>query len=194
MLRTNLATRPFYNVRAVQVVLGAVGLLILGFTIFNVAAVIQLSREQGRLSAHAVEAEQQAQRLRADATRIRTQINQKELEAVTKAAREANRIIDQRAFSWTTLLTQLESTLPDDVRLTAVKPRLEQDGTFIVAVGVEARRVDDLDAFMEALEASGAFRSVLPVQEQTDDEGLIAAIIEGVYTQPPRAVETASNE
>lgn len=194
MLRTNLATRPFYNVRAVQVVLGALGLLILAFTIFNVVAVSQLSMEQRRLSAHAVEAEQQAQQLRADAARIRTQINQKELEAVTKSAREANRIIDQRAFSWTTLLTQLESTLPDEVRLTAVRPRLDQDGTFIVAVAVEARRVDDLDAFIEALEASGAFRSVLPIQEQTDDEGLIAAIIEGVYTQPTRAVEVASRE
>lgn len=194
MLRTNLATRPFYNVRAVQVILGALGLLILAFTIFNITAVIQLSMEQGRLSAHAVEAEEQAQRLRANAARIRMQINQKELETVTKAAREANRIIDQRAFSWTRLLAQLEATLPEDVRLTAVRPRLDQEGSFIVAVGVEARRVDDLDAFIEALEASGAFRSVLPVQEQTDEDGLIGAIIEGVYTQPTRAVEAASRE
>jgi uncharacterized protein YigA (DUF484 family) len=30
ILRTNLATRPFYNVRVVQAVLGAFGLLVLG--------------------------------------------------------------------------------------------------------------------------------------------------------------------
>jgi hypothetical protein len=35
MLRTNLATRPFYNERAVRFVLGVVALIVLGVTAFN---------------------------------------------------------------------------------------------------------------------------------------------------------------
>jgi hypothetical protein len=105
---------------------------------------------------------------------------------IASAAREANGIIDQRAFSWTALFGQFESTLPPDVRITAVRPRLERSGTFVVAVAVQARRAEDLDAFVEALESKGAFRNVLAVQEQTNEDGLLEAVIEGVYVQAAR--------
>ena len=38
MLRTNLSTRPFYNVRAVRALLGLFALVVVGFTLFNVVA------------------------------------------------------------------------------------------------------------------------------------------------------------
>ena len=110
------------------------------------------------------------------------------------AAREANRIIDQRAFSWTELFAQFESTLPPDVRITAVQPRLEREGDFIVAVGVEARRAEDLDAFVEALENGGTFHDVLAVREQTGEGGLIEAIVEGTYVAAPREAPTAGEQ
>ena len=124
-----------------------------------------------RWARSAAEAEQEAARLRGDAAQIRAQINPQELEVVANAAREANSIIDQRAFSWTELFAQFEATLPPDVRITAVQPRLDDNGMFIVAIGVEARRAEDLDAFIEALENGGAFRDVLAVREQTSEEG-----------------------
>jgi len=186
MLRTNLSTRPFYNVRAVQLTLGVFAGLVLGITLFNVVEIIRLSASQRSLGSHAAEAEAEATRLRSEAVRIRSQINPKELQVVANAAREANGIIDQRAFSWTALFGQFESTLPPDVRITAVRPRLERGGTFIVAIAVQARRAEDLDAFVEALESKGAFRDVLAVKEQTSDTGLIEAVIEGTYVQPER--------
>lgn len=51
MLRTNLSTRPFYNERAVHVVLGLVALLVLALTIVNVVEVVRLSRQNTVLSA-----------------------------------------------------------------------------------------------------------------------------------------------
>ena len=183
-LRTNLATRPFYNVRAVNAAIGALALVVLAFTLFNAVELIRLTRSQRTLGASAAEAERQAQRLRGDAARIRTQINQKELEAVSAAAREANGIIDRRAFSWTELLTQLEATLPDDVRITTVQPRLEKT-VFKIGLIAEARRAEDIAAFIEALEKTGAFSSVVPLQQQSNDEGLIEVAIEGDYQAPP---------
>ena len=184
MLRTNLSTRPFYNVRAVQIALGAAGAIVLAVTLFNVVQVVGLGMSRQTLGARAGEAEGEAARLRAEATRILAQINQQELKVVADAAREANQIIDQRAFSWTELFARFEATLPPDVRVTAVRPRLERSSTFIVAIGVEARRPEDLDAFVEALEAEGAFHNVLAIQEQSRD-GLIEAIVEGAYVPPP---------
>jgi Tfp pilus assembly protein PilN len=191
MLKTNLSTRPFYNLRAVRALLGAVALLVLAVTVFNAVQLGRLTANQYTLGARATEAERDAARLRTDATRIRSQINPEELQVVADAAREANAIIDQRAFSWTDLLTQFEATLPPDVRITTVQPRLERDGTFVVAVGVEARRAEDLDAFIEALETTGGFRNVLSVQEQTGDTGLIQAVVQGSYQPPQRPASGA---
>ena len=192
MLRTNLATRPFYNLRAIQVALGAAVAIALAMTLFNVVQIARLTMSQRSLGARATQAEAEATRLRAEAARIRAQINPQELQVVANAAHEANQIIDQRAFSWTDLFAQFEATLPADVRITAVRPRLERTGNFIVAIGVEARRAEDLDGFTEALESGGAFHNVLAIQEQTGDSGLIEAIVEGTYVPPARdrAVES----
>jgi hypothetical protein len=184
MLRTNLSTRPFYNVRAVQLALGLFAGLVLAITLFNAEEIIRLTASQRTLGAHASDAEAEATRLRGEAARIRAQIDPRELQVVASAAREANGIIDQRAFSWTALFGQFESTLPPDVRITAVRPRLDRPGTFVVAIATQARRAEDLDAFVEALESKGSFRDVLAVQEQTNEDGLIEAVIEGSYAQP----------
>ncbi len=183
MLRTNLSTRPFYNIRAVQVALGLSAGLVIALTLFNGVEILRLTSLQRTLGAHAEEAETEAARLRDDAARIRAQINPKELQVVASAAREANGIIDQRAFSWTELFGEFEATLPPDVRITAVRPRLERGGLFVVAIAVQAKRAEDVDAFIEALEGRGAFRNVLAVQEQTNEDNLIEAVIEGAYTQ-----------
>ena len=188
MLSTNLATRPFHNVNAVRTVLGALVLLAGVATAFNVVQGVRLTASQQTLGARADQAEQDAVRLRSEAAAIRRQINPADLQGVADRAREANGIIDRRAFSWTELLAQLEETLPADVRITAVQPRLERD-TFIVSVAVEARRAEDLDAFIEALEGKGRFRRVLATETQMDDDGLLEAMVEGAYVPPARGAE-----
>ncbi len=169
-LRTNLATRPFYNVRAVHASIIALAVVVLGLTLFNAVELVRLTASQRTLGARAADAEGEADRLRGEAARIRTQINQKELEVVASAAREANSIIDRRAFSWTELLQQLEATLPDDVRITTVQPRLDRN-VFKVGIVAEARQAEDIAAFIEALEKTGAFRNVVPLEQQTDEGG-----------------------
>lgn len=186
MLRTNLSTRPFYNARAVQAILGTLALIVVAITLYNVIAIVRLTVQQRSLSARAVEAEREAERLQREALGIRARIDPKELSVVAGQASEANAIIDQRTFSWTSLFETFEATLPPDVRITAVQPRLEPNGAFYVGIAVEARRAEELDAFVEALEKSGAFHDVLPNEEQVNDEGLLEAVLDGVYVAPAR--------
>ena len=183
MLRTNLSTRPFYNIRAVQAALGALAAFVILFTMFNVISLLQLAASQRSLGARAVQAQNDATKLRGDAARVRAQVDAKELEVVSAAAREAKSIIEMRAFSWTELLAQFEKTLPENVRITAVQPRLERDGRFIVGMRVEARKIGDLEKFLEELEMTGAFHNVLTTDEQATDDGLLEAVIEGSYVQ-----------
>ena len=185
MLRTNLSTRPFYNIRAVQVLLGAFAALVILMTMVNVVKLVGLATSQRSLGARAVQARTEATRLRADAARVRSQVDAKELEVVSVAAREANSIIGMRAFSWSDLLAQFETTLPENVRITAVQPRLERDGRFIIGMRVEARQTADLEKFLDALEMTGAFHNVLPTDEQATSDGLLEAVIEGLYVQAP---------
>jgi hypothetical protein len=183
MLRTNLATRPFYNIRAVQAVLGACAAIVILFTMFNVISLVRLAASQRSLGARAVQAQGDATRLRADAARVRAQVDAKELEVVSGAAREAKAIIEMRSFSWSDLLAQFEKTLPENVRITAVQPRAEKDGRFVIGMRVEARQVGDLEKFLDDLEMTGAFHNVLTTDEQATDDGLLEAVIEGVYVQ-----------
>lgn len=181
MLRTNLSTRPFYNVRAVRAIILGLSAFVALATVYNVIELARLTTQQRGLSADAVAAENEAGRLTREAAQVRGRIDQTEIDAVAAAAREANAIIDRRAFSWTTLFAQFETALPTDVRITAVQPRRETDGTFAVSVAVQSRKIEAVDAFIEALEALGTFKNVLPTEEQTTEEGLIEAVLDGQY-------------
>jgi hypothetical protein len=187
MLRTNLSTRPFYNIRAVQVSLGALALLVVALTVLNLVQLVRLTASERALGARAQQAESEAERFRDEARRVRAQIDAKELSDVAAAAQEANAIIDLRTFSWSDLFVQLESTLPENVRLTSFRPQEDSDGRLVMSLGVQARRVQDLESFLDALEKTGRFRNVLAAQEQADQEGLINATVEGVYVVPALA-------
>jgi type IV pilus assembly protein PilN len=184
VLRSNLSTRPFYNERAVHLLLALAGLVVVVLTAFNAIRIIALSRQNTELSSLINRDHDEAQRLTREAQRIRAGINPAELEATANAAALANSLIDQRTFSWTQFFNHIEDTLPPDVMLTAVRPSFN-DNVTTIQMTVLGRRSEDLDEFMEKLEATGAFESVLPAQRDTTDEGLDRLLLQSVYTGVP---------
>jgi hypothetical protein len=181
VLRTNLATRPFYNERAVHAGLAILAIAVVAITAYNVTRVVRLSRQNTELSARVSRDDTEAERLRREAAAIRRGIDKDELQVVAVAAREANALIDHRTFSWTAFFNYIESTLPPDVMLIAVRPYVEEGRTH-VTMTVVGRRIEDVDEFVEKLEATGAFEDVLPAQADPTDTGLQRAILESVYT------------
>jgi Tfp pilus assembly protein PilN len=189
MLRTNLSTRPFYNERAVTLGLVCVALLAGIFTIYNLTTLVTLSRRHTALRAEIASSQRRANELRQQAARVRAAIDPDALAAVSAAAHEANQLIDRRTFSWTELFNTFEATLPADVRISAVKPAIDPGGRFVVSMTVLARRVEDIDAFIEALEKTGRFSGVLSRSERTNEDDMIEAELAGVYVpgdiEPP---------
>jgi hypothetical protein len=171
VIRGNLATRPFYNERAAHVAIALFALLVLLLTAFNVYRLVSLSSRNTALSAEIRRDEEAAARLRQQASAVRARINQAELRAVIDGAREANALIDRRTFSWTEFFNLIERTLPANVMLTAVRPVIEANRT-VVHLTVIGRRAEDIDEFMEQLETTRAFRSVLPIAEDVTEEGM----------------------
>jgi hypothetical protein len=181
VLRTNLSTRPFYNERVIHLLIALAGVIILGITFFNAVKVVDLSRQSTQLSTRIGRDRLEADQRNREAARIRKGIDPNELKVVAAAAREANTLIDQRTFSWTAFFNHLEATLPPDVMLVSVRPTVDRGATHVSMV-VLGRTAEDIDEFIEKLEATGAFDKILPRTVDKTDEGLNRAVLESVYT------------
>jgi hypothetical protein len=187
MLRTNLSTRPFYNDRAVRGGIAVLVVLAAALTAFNGMQIMSLSSRNSELASRAEAAENKAAELREQARVVRQSLNREEVDAVQAAAREANTLIDRRAFSWTDLFNRFEETLPPDVRIVAITPQTDNEGRMLVAVTVVSRKSENLDTFVERLEDTGAFTAVIARQEETLDDGSLRSVIQGYYKQVARS-------
>src|SRR5688500_994283 len=121
MLRTNLATKPFYNDRGIRfgIVVGVV--IVAALTAFNALQILSLNSRDSELRAREDAAKATTAQFREKARATTTALDQKEIDAVQALAREANELIDRRAFSWTDLFNRFEETLPPEVRIAAVQ-------------------------------------------------------------------------
>ena len=181
MIRTNLSTRPFYNERLVYIWLIVFALAVLGAAAYNASRVIRYSRSDTQLATQAARDEARAVDLRQQAARLRASVDAKQVDFASADARQANELIDRRTFSWTELFNRFETTLPDDVRITAVRPRIDRERGFVLTIAVAARGVDDVNTFIESLEESGAFANVRAVEEHPDEQGMLLSTLETVY-------------
>src|SRR4030095_14731284 len=134
MLRTNLSTRPFYNERAVRTVLGLVGALAIGLTVFNAVEILRLQGQSRDARQQIAQNDAQAIEMRNKAQEMRRSIDKERRAPVQAAAHEANALIDRRTFSWTELLNFFQATLPPDVRIAGVTPQTDTAGRRVGAI------------------------------------------------------------
>jgi len=180
MLRINLSTRPFYNERAVHSVLVLLGLV--ATTIMGVGGyhLVTLSRDSAELIATAEANESQTADIATQIATMHRGISDDDLKELTGAASEANRLLDRRVFSWTQFFNLLEGTLPPGVMLTSVRPEIEPDAINVLleVVGLE---IENINTFIEQLEATGAFSDLLAHEEEFTDTGMYRALLRGRY-------------
>jgi len=190
VIRNNLSTRPFYNERAVHRWAALLALIVAAATVFNVVRVAQYSGTNTELAQQAVNDERRAGELRTAAARLRSSVDPHQIEAASLEARQANELIDRRTFSWTELFNRFEATLPAEVRITSWRSQVDKEHRVLLTLTVLAREVDDVNRFMENLEATGAFTRLLSRQERPNEENQIESVLETVYTphaSPPAA-------
>src|SRR6185295_16904575 len=177
VIRINLATRPFYNERAVGLWLLLVAVVVAAATLFNISSVIGYSRSDTELAMQASRDEARAADLRQQAARLRATVDPRQIEFASTEARQANDLIDRRTFSWTELLNRFEETLPDDVRIVSIRPRLDPKTGIVLLLSIVARSVEDIEKFMDNLETTGAFAGTLTREDHVNEEGLIEATL-----------------
>jgi Tfp pilus assembly protein PilN len=181
VIRSNLSTRPFYNERVIHLWLAAAAVVVLAATAFNVSRVLRYSRSDTQLASQASHDEARAADLRQQAARLRATVDPRQVDFAAADARQANELIDRRTFSWTELFNRFEATLPDEVRIASVRPRVEREHGILLNINVIARNVDDVKTFIANLEATGAFANVRPAEEHSDEAGLLLSSLEALY-------------
>ena len=181
MIRTNLSTRPFYNERIVHIWLLAFLIVVIVATAFNATRILQYSQSDTELSTQAARDESRAAELRTAAARLRTTVDPRQIEFASLEARQANDLIDRRTFSWTELFNKFESTLPDDVRITSFRSKIDK-GQIVLTITIIARGADDVSKFMDNMERTGSFTHVgATLEERMNEEGQLQASLETIY-------------
>jgi Tfp pilus assembly protein PilN len=195
MIRTNLATRPFYNEKAVRLWIILAAGLVAAATIFNISRVLHYSQNETALALQASHDETAAADLRATAARERATVDIKQINTESARAREANALIARRTFSWTELFNRFEATLPADVRITSVRPHIDpKDHRMQVDVNVIARSGDDISLFMEKLEATGVFQRLNPAETRVTESGDYEGAVTMKYSGPRDAQGNAGGD
>jgi hypothetical protein len=125
----------------------------------------------------------EAARITGQADAVRRTVDASRLQLLASSTHEANDLIDQRTFSWTEFFDLIEKTMPRDVRLVGVSPRLEK-GEFKIAMRVVARTPDDLASFTAGLAATGSFYDVALLETQRNDDDTDTLTLLAGYLAP----------
>jgi hypothetical protein len=165
----NLASRPFLNTRPVWLVTACAGVAALILIAVNIGFYVRSNRVlrpqiEYRNSLLAEE--------RAMAADVGGQVS--ELETVPWRSLSArvsatNVILREHAFSWLTLLDDVERVMPYDVRILRVSPTVGPDAVELGLV-VVARTREAMLEFLQNLLADPSFSRPTPRREETPEE------------------------
>jgi type IV pilus assembly protein PilN len=167
-LTLNLATRPFADVgpaiKRLRIAMGVLAfvsaLLVVGLHFIHQKA------EAARALEHSYDAQIQA--IANERKGYEVLMAQPDNAQLLKQAAVLNKIIDDKAFSWTLAMEDLETVLPGGVQVTSLEPARQKDGRIIVnlrVVGPRNRAVD----LVRNLEHSRRFLQPRIIGEDRDE-------------------------
>ena len=152
----NLATRPFFDpeptierLRIAAGVLCAVA-LILGLSLYIV------SRDAEKVHIRDLSVNREIARLVSERQGYETMMRQPRNSAILRQVEDLNRLIDEKAFSWTLAMEDLETVLPAGVQVTTLEPIRDKEGQTVLKLRVLGPRDRALEV-LQNLEHSKRF-------------------------------------
>ena len=162
----NLASRPFQNERLPATLFAAAVAATLVLTLAHAALGVWLVRRGGPAE-DVRQREAELANLRREVAALRVA---PPAAAVVARWRTLQDLVDRRMFSWSLLFSQLEDSLPRQVKLLAVSPTVAKGDVALRLSAIAAPPEEGL-AFIETLETEGPFAQVYPKNVHQDDEG-----------------------
>jgi len=163
----NLATRPARNERLPALVFASLATVVVLGSVIHGVLVARLA------STAATSLDKEMERLTREREELRVKDRELRAVKVEKPALERWRavkdLVDQRSFSWTGLLSRLETALPPDVRLVSISPSV-RDGRIRLGLDAVVRSPDDAVPLVKALEDRPEFEEVFLVSIDAGSE------------------------
>jgi type II secretory pathway pseudopilin PulG len=130
-------------------------------------------RDRAALEEQAVQYERAARRVQDQTRRLMTDarladpdVSDDRLASLRRQASLADRFLDRRSFSWTRFLSDLESAVPQRISVGSVGLNFKDA---VMAVSGSALTMEDLTAFINAVESHASFRNVVLAQHRIRD-------------------------
>lgn len=164
--RLNLAERPFRRYRAVNLAFAGALVALVAFGAWQLVAFRDASLLLDGLSAEQEAVEAQWNALGTRIAEFEGRLGRPDSEATAGDVRFLNQILARKQFSWTTLLLDMELTMPRWVHLVSLAPGISGAGDVRLRMEARGRSVDDLSRFLSNLEGSPAFSNVIVTVEE----------------------------
>lgn len=166
----NLATRPFADlgpaIKRLRIGMGVLAFLsiLLGFGLHA----IHQKAEAARTRAHSLDG--QIAQISQEEERYKALMKQPANAQLLLQAAELNQLIDDKTFSWTLAMEDLETVLPGGVQVTSLEPARQKDGHITLKLRVQGPRDRAVD-LVRNLEHSRRFLLPRIVGENAADTG-----------------------
>ena len=161
----NLASRPFRNNVLTGTMLGVVGAAIVIATVANLWVYLSYGQSYAQLQLDQAQDRARITQLEGEEKRLAGEVRARDFRRVFERGKLASELIRKSAFSWTLLFNTLETVVPPDVVMTAIRPNISAEGIIIRIEGV-AKQHMALLTFEETLLRHPAFSKVFPSNER----------------------------
>jgi hypothetical protein len=183
-LHLNLASRPYRDYRPVYAAVVAMSLVTAFLMLNNVETYYRYTRDtrSTRTKIASIEAQTQQERERERMVQQRT----KGLDLARLGAQTAfvNAKLAERAFSWSTLLDELESVLADDVRLVSVAPTFSDSGIQL-SLDFVSKSANGMIKTINRMNADPQFLHPFPSSQSAVEGGGYSFSLTVQYVPPP---------
>jgi type IV pilus assembly protein PilN len=153
----NLASEPFRRDRAMFVAATVLaGLLVVTAGLLVLLIVNERNQKRDVREATA-QAEEQLARLTAEQSTLEATMRKPENADVLERSVFLNTLIARKGVSWTKLFGDLESVMPHNVRLVAIRPQTDQKNSIQLEMTVGAQSVEPVVDLLKQMESSGIF-------------------------------------
>lgn len=155
----NLASEPFRRDRQILVASAATAaLLLIGLVVLTSLAISERHRaEEARTQLSTVDND--LARIRREQARLDSDMRRPDNEIVLDRSVLINSLIRRKAISWTKIFSDLETVLPNNVRVIAIRPQANARDQLFLDMTVAADSPEPVIAFIQKLEGSDVFGS-----------------------------------
>jgi hypothetical protein len=183
-IHLNLAARPYRDYRPVYAVVVLMSLVTAFLMLNNIETWYRYKHDTRSTSGKidTIEAKIRDERQKQETAQRR--LRNLDLATLDAQTRFINAKLSERAFSWSTLLDELESILPSDVRLITVAPTFNPDGSIQLGLDFEAKGPQGMIATINRINADPQFANPFPDQETMMDGGLYHFNLHAQYRPP----------